>query len=462
MFRHRVLRTIGFIMFVLILFVTVAPVFAAPISVNTLADENGTNSAACSLREAVRAAERDQAYGGCPRGQGPSDTITFIGAALSGTITLGSPITYDGQTYNGGNVIIDGNGTSNTTISGGDTTRIFRFILANNSDVTLQNMTISGGSAGAGNGGAILATAGAVNTSYVNFTGNTAANGGAIAVASTGTTFNFFATNFTTNTATNGGALYNNVSNTKFWFEVQTKSGIEWQLNNNDAADGGGVWISAGELRMEGLFQFSNNGATSEGGALYATGDAYIEVSGGTQVRGDAGATFGLVQNNTADNGSAVFWDSSASNSSFSDVCFGNNNGFSVYATVGHKLDALSNYWASPWGPRIWAATLAWNQAGNQTCVNGTFATTFCTAAAVSSGETITGFGDPSTNQSGTDAPAGAGGGVNVSLNGQTPVAWGDGRDNNPSLQASFLTTAPRAGCQTCVNPSGVSSEPCL
>ncbi|MDX6637428.1 MAG: hypothetical protein QOJ01_939 [Solirubrobacterales bacterium] len=56
---------------------TAAPALAATIKVNTTADEYGSGTA-CSLREAISAAESDAAFGGCTAGSGP-DTIQLQG-----------------------------------------------------------------------------------------------------------------------------------------------------------------------------------------------------------------------------------------------------------------------------------------------------------------------------------------------------------------------------------------------
>ena len=56
---------------------------AATITVNTTADEFNTGPG-CSLREAIRAANTDAAFGGCPAGSG-ADTITFC---VNGTFLI--------------------------------------------------------------------------------------------------------------------------------------------------------------------------------------------------------------------------------------------------------------------------------------------------------------------------------------------------------------------------------------
>src|SRR5262245_2402053 len=90
---------------------------AATIPVTTTADSTG--GPACSLRDAIAAANSNMAVGGCPAGSSSgADTIDLT--ALAGTITLGSPlpnITSD--------LAIQGPGFSVLTISGNDLHRVF-------------------------------------------------------------------------------------------------------------------------------------------------------------------------------------------------------------------------------------------------------------------------------------------------------------------------------------------------
>src|SRR6476620_6377713 len=62
-----------------------ASAVAAPINVTTTADEFNTNPAACSLREAVQAANSDAAFGGCPAGIA-GDTVLVPGGTYRLTI----------------------------------------------------------------------------------------------------------------------------------------------------------------------------------------------------------------------------------------------------------------------------------------------------------------------------------------------------------------------------------------
>jgi CSLREA domain-containing protein len=106
------------------------------IVVNTLAD--GTDSTSCSLRDAISAANADNAVGGCAAGQG-ADVITF---SVAGTITLAAnlPEITSNLTVDGGHVItVDGTGT-------------YRPFSIQSGDVTLTGLTITNGHAMNGGG----------------------------------------------------------------------------------------------------------------------------------------------------------------------------------------------------------------------------------------------------------------------------------------------------------------------
>jgi CSLREA domain-containing protein len=85
------------------------------ITVNTTADENGTNNAACSLREAITAANTNAAFGGCSAGAAGADVIEFNLGTGTPVITLsgGAPtitqaVTIDGATGGATRVLLDG------------------------------------------------------------------------------------------------------------------------------------------------------------------------------------------------------------------------------------------------------------------------------------------------------------------------------------------------------------------
>ena len=68
-----------------------SPVRAATIQVTTTGDENGSNPAACSLREAIQSANLNLPVGGCAAGEAAAtDRITFA-ASTNGSAMLRAP-----------------------------------------------------------------------------------------------------------------------------------------------------------------------------------------------------------------------------------------------------------------------------------------------------------------------------------------------------------------------------------
>lgn len=147
------IRSIPFVFIILILLVVTTglrPLTSeASISVNTFADEYNSG-AACSLREAIQAANSNAAFGGCPAGNG-ADTILLPAGTYHLTIdgvnddTNASgdlDITTDALTVSG-----QGAGA---TIDAGSIDRVMDILAG--ATVTLENITISGGRAPDGNG----------------------------------------------------------------------------------------------------------------------------------------------------------------------------------------------------------------------------------------------------------------------------------------------------------------------
>src|SRR5262245_40673464 len=102
-----------------------APVHAAPqgalIQVTTGSDENGSGPLTCSRREAITAANKDTAFGGCPKGDG-DDTIQ-LGI---GTYYLDLHVAVEDDTNQKGdfdileNVTIQGKSQDYTIVDGSD------------------------------------------------------------------------------------------------------------------------------------------------------------------------------------------------------------------------------------------------------------------------------------------------------------------------------------------------------
>ena len=107
----------------------------ATITVTTTTDENNTNPGACSLREAIIAANTNTAFGGCAAGTAGLDMIEFNVGAGNPTIAvtgselpaLTQPVFLDGATGGAIRIVLDGNGLANglnlVNGSGGSTLR---------------------------------------------------------------------------------------------------------------------------------------------------------------------------------------------------------------------------------------------------------------------------------------------------------------------------------------------------
>ena len=187
---------------------------AAIITVNTLADEDGENSSACSLREAIRASQSKQPYGGCPAGQQYyTDTIQL--AAGTYKLNRGELVVAGAMQFNGAAFFayydpdaITGQPYKRlpvtTTIENVNGGRIFNTSVTH-SDLNLNAINLIGGNAN--RGGAILA-GGTVELSRVNISGAKASEaGGAVFLEGDLATLTATASTFQYNNAPVGSVL---------------------------------------------------------------------------------------------------------------------------------------------------------------------------------------------------------------------------------------------------------------
>lgn len=153
----------------------VSPVPAATITVTTDLDADAVDGA-CSLREAIQAANDDAAHNECAAGTG-ADRIVFdlaLPALIRATADL--PTVTD-------TVAIQGPGPNNLSIDGDDLFRLFLFDSALGGEwFALQDLTLadglSPGGVGGEGGGARVAPGETAAFTRVRFGGNSSANGG--------------------------------------------------------------------------------------------------------------------------------------------------------------------------------------------------------------------------------------------------------------------------------------------
>jgi CSLREA domain-containing protein len=252
-----VFKVAGFLFLGLLIFnsISVRPVYADNFLVTKTADTNdGVCDDDCSLREAIGAANASPG----------ADIITFD-PSLNGTpITLSIPGTGEDANATGDlditdDLTINGNGTTNTIMSGGGIDRVFNirggaivefnFITVQNGNInnrgggiwvesstlTLNDSLVRNNTSTSGpSGGGLFNTTGTVTINRSVFTGNTGTGGGAIS-QETNATMTIRDTTISGNTSTaRGGGITN--------FTTGTMVIVNSTISGNTAStNGGGV-----------------------------------------------------------------------------------------------------------------------------------------------------------------------------------------------------------------------------
>lgn len=259
-----------------------AILFCSNVQAQTVTVTSSNDSGPGSFRQAVLDADA-------------GEQIVFDASLNGQTITLASPIVIDKE------LIITGNGATNTTISGNNATRILS--IADATVVIIRNITLTNGSS-ATVGGAILCTdtAMTINNCVIS---NSKAHG---AVAGQGGGGIFFSDTSQLNTLTindstitgneadgvlgSGGGLY--VINANSTLNVCTIS------NNTAAANGGGIYNTEGTMTVNSI---TITGNTAEGDAEGMGGGGIFNAENGI-LTVPSTSIGNVISNNTA-NGSS-------------------------------------------------------------------------------------------------------------------------------------------------------------
>jgi CSLREA domain-containing protein len=236
-----------------------APVRAAGITVNTTTDEYDTG-AACSLREAVVAANTDAAFGGCTAGSGP-DVITIpAGTHRLTNNGIDEEAAAEGDLDLIGSVSVIGAGAGATIIDWDPFTkgqdRIFHVISGSAaiSNVTLRN----GGFGGVNGGGAFVNPAALLTLTNAVVDSNFGDTGGGIFV-DIGGSLSLSGTTVSDNGTNNGGGgIYLGIG------ALATVSGST--ISGNDAFIGGGIDNEGGSLDVIGSVISGNEADDGKGG----------------------------------------------------------------------------------------------------------------------------------------------------------------------------------------------------
>ncbi|MBN4001094.1 choice-of-anchor Q domain-containing protein [Nostoc sp. LPT] len=216
-----------------------------------------------SLRQAI---ENANAFAG-------TDTVSFAGTvytdAFADTISLVS-----GELSITDDVIIQGTGAKNLTVSGNNTSRVFN-ISGTQTDATIDAIAIIDGNAGTANGGAILVNDGnTLNLTNSKLSNNKAARGGALSNVGRTTVTN--STIDSNQSLIGGGGIYN--------FNTITIN--DSTLSNNLASTNGGAFATVNIATVSNS-TISGNAANSSGGGI--TNSALLILNSST------------IANNTAD-----------------------------------------------------------------------------------------------------------------------------------------------------------------
>jgi len=350
-----------------------APVaFATPagaITVNTAADTSG--GPACSLPDAITAANTNSATGGCPAGAPGLDTISFhLGNGCSVhpcPITLASPLPtiIEDLTINGAGAPV--------ILSGGGATRLLNVV----SGVTLrlQQLTLEDAFSNIGDGGAISnhGNLWLENSTIQNSQTDSNHSGGAIFSDGPVTITNSLLRN---NQAGSAGALFANFGNAIVSIQDSTLS-----LNravNTGTGYGGAIWVgSLAQLSITGGAILSNT-AQSGGGLYLSAGAAVTLTSTGPPA---------LVSGNSATDGGGLY---NAGTLTLTNVTLSGNLGSNLGGGIWnfYGLATLTN------------ATLSGNSAGNGGGIDNSYSLATLTNATLSGNSA--GIGGGIFNDSGT------------------------------------------------------------
>jgi CSLREA domain-containing protein len=156
------------------------------INVNTTADESGSNSSACSLREAIQTFNNKSNYGGCPYDGTSMPIIIQLGAytyTLTGAASENNNVSgdLDISGFNNTALTIQGQGKQETIIDGANLDRVIDVHMGTSRPIVIQALRIQNGLAPSGQPGGGLSfaasTGGDLTLKDVNVSNNHVSNG---------------------------------------------------------------------------------------------------------------------------------------------------------------------------------------------------------------------------------------------------------------------------------------------
>ena len=246
--------------------------------VTSLADSTAADGV-ITLREALAAANSNQAVGDAPAGSYSVGDVIQFAPGLSGAIRT------NGQAYQiSGSVSIMGLGISQLTLSGGGVSGVLDIRGAY--DVDISGMTIAGGYAA--RAGGIYAVGSHLTLNRMVISGNTAidANSGG------GGVYMFSATLAMTNVGISGNTSYGNGGGVDQYYGTLTLTNVTIS-GNHGSLSGGGVYQLYGTSTLTNVMIIGNTTSTFSGGGvcqIYGTSTlTNVTISGNTAPSGSSG-----------------------------------------------------------------------------------------------------------------------------------------------------------------------------
>jgi hypothetical protein len=302
---------------------------AATITVGTTAD---TSTTACTLRNAISAANNNAASGACTAGSG-SDTIDLT--SQSGTITLGTPLPDVADA-----VAINGPGSGALSVSGNDAVRVFAF---DNGTSSISGLTISHGSCGEGCG---IDNSTTLDLSDVTLTHNVAASnpgqmngfpaGGAISNQMTGV-LTITRSTISQNAARAAGDTFQNSPSGGGIFNAGTLTLDRTTVAGNDATAVGVGGASSATANGGAIVNDKNltiRRSTLSANTASATGGGSNSAGGGAVLNGSNPSVNVIVDRSTITGNTAVTGAPSAANSATGGITFGTMNTATVKSST--------------------------------------------------------------------------------------------------------------------------------
>lgn len=244
---------------------------AATINVNYHLDIVDGFDGFCTLREAITSANNNAPVGvmpgECAGGSGLSDTITIPSATFTMSIAGTDDANLGGDFDVLSNVVLQGTSSTTAIIDGNNLDRVFHVL--NGASVTMNDLSITHGTALMNGGGILLENSTFLNLTNVVLSNNSAENGAALYVTWMPSGFGTVALNNVQalyNTAIQeGGAIYNQGY-------VTLSNSV---LDSNTATRGGAVYSDGNFTSVNSIV--SNNSAIQDGGGLFV--DAFDPVA---------------------------------------------------------------------------------------------------------------------------------------------------------------------------------------